>query len=273
MNELAQVNEGPALPKGIVKQFLKGLYYPLDAILMLFRENLWRLALIPIAVNLVLMGLILAAILFWLGPYLNQLDVFLNTLNLGPYLAWFAGFLSSLMWVISAVVSFLLSGVFVYLIGQAVASPFLDILGERVEKIVLGVDEVPVGLRAMGRSVLMAFSDLFWSIFVWVILHIPLLLIALLPLIGAPIWSTGSFVVSAFIVAVDFAGLPMARRLVPFRKRFVILWRLRWLSLGLGTALFILLFIPGVNLLALPVAAIAGSLCYCDGRKAGLIAV
>jgi CysZ protein len=272
MNEITQRDAGPALPRGMVKQFLKGLYYPLDAMLMLFREKLWRLALVPIVVNLFLMGLILAAILFWLGPYLNQLDVFLNTLSLGPYLTWFAGFLSSLLWVISAVISFLLSGVFVYLIGQAVASPFLDLLGERVEKIVLGAEEVPLGFRAMGRSVVMACSDLFWSIFVWVILHIPLLLIALLPLIGAPIWSTGSFVVSAFIVAVDFAGLPMARRLVPFRKRFFILWRLRWLSLGLGTALFVLLFIPGLNLLALPVAAIAGTLCYCDGRKAGVIA-
>ena len=260
-----------ALPKGFLRQFIKGLYYPLDAMVFLFREKLWRLALVPIVINVVLMGLIVATLLFWLGPYLSDLDTYMNTMKLGPLLAWFAGFLSSLLWLLSALVSFLLSGLFVYLVGQAVASPFLDLIAERVEKIVLGVEEVPGGMRAMGRSVVMAFSDLFWSIFIWLVLHIPLLLIALLPLIGAPIWSVGSFLVSAFIVAVDFAGISMARRLVPFRKRFVTLWRLRWLSLGLGTALFVLLFIPGVNILALPVAAIAGTLCYCDGRKAGVI--
>ncbi|MEO0593615.1 MAG: hypothetical protein AAFZ38_08550, partial [Myxococcota bacterium] len=44
--------------------------------------------------------------------------------------------------------------------------------------------------------------------------------------------------------------------------------RNRWLSLGFGSSSMLLLFVPGLNLILLPLAAVGGTLAFCDLYRA-----
>ena len=71
----------------------------------------------------------------------------------------------------------------------------------------------------------------------------------------------------------EFVGLPLARQLVGYRRRWGVVWDNRWLAAGFGSAVAVLFIVPGLNLVLLPLAAVGGTLLYCDLKTAGRLSV
>jgi CysZ protein len=70
-------------------------------------------------------------------------------------------------------------------------------------------------------------------------------------------------------LAAEYLDAPMARHLYPFREvRRVLLARL-WLCMGFGAAVYVLLWLPVLNLFFIPLAVVAGTLLFRGLRASG----
>jgi CysZ protein len=93
-------------------------------------------------------------------------------------------------------------------------------------------------------------------VFQLVITLIALALGFLFPPIGAPI----GILVAVFLSGLDFLDVPLSARGLPLRKKLRLVGRNKSLALGFGAASYLMLLIPGINLLSLPVGVIGATL-------------
>ena len=147
------------------------------------------------------------------------------------------------------------------LLANLLASPFLDALARRVEALVTGEAEetttegwlAPV--REGGRA---ALEELRRTGF-FVAVQLGLFFVGLLPG-GQVVAAPAMVLVAVLFLPLDYASYTLDRRRVPFReKRRWILARIP-LMLGYGSAAFLTCLIPGLNLLAMPVLVVGGTL-------------
>jgi CysZ protein len=250
------------LPPGAFALLARGSAYPLEGLAFIGRARLWPLASLSVVVNVVVLAALVAAGLAWALPLAHRVEASLQ--------GWAAG--GSVLGVLAAAVGWLLalftiavvlalSALALVLVGQAVASPFLDLLSERVESLVLGTQPAPQSLRRLVSTIRLAVADLVWSLLYAAAAAVPVMVLGfLVPPAGAAL----GFLFSSWLVALEFVGLSLARRLVPFRQRGKTLRGRRALGVGFGATCTLLLAVPGLNLLLLPLAAAGGTLLYCD---------
>jgi CysZ protein len=250
------------LPRGLLASLAGGFRYGLEPLGLIGRAGLWPLALAAVLVKVILVAALIAAVLTWLVPEVRGLVASLDAWAAGSRaLAAFVAVAGGLVWVLAVGLGVAASAVIVLMVGQAVASPFLDVLSERVETLVLGTAPVPSSAGRVVASMRMAVGDLVWTLVYWVLLNLPLFVLGL---VAAPVSAGLGFVVSAVLLAQEFVGLALARRLVPYRRRFAIFRGHRAVALGFGAACMLLFAVPGLNLVLLPVATVGGTLLYCD---------
>lgn len=259
------------LPRNMITQFMRGLSYPFDALLFIRKHRLWPLCGAAVAIHAVLL---LGLLWVWLAtatPWLESLEV--HMMSWADDRTWLDTLFQiaiALVWITVLLVGLAGTGVAVLMVGQAVASPFLDALSERVECIVLGRTEHPFRWSHAVSSVIVAVGDLIGAVVFLCVVHVPILLMALTG-VGAFFVPIASFVASTMLLAHEFVGLPLARNLLSYRKRWRVVLRFRWMSMGLGTSMLFFLAVPFVDLLLLPLAAVAGTLMFCDLSRAGAL--
>lgn len=267
---VATTENNTPMPTNFVAQTFAGFFYPLRAIGFITRNNMWPLTMVAIMINAVLLILLIVVTLWVAVPWLNDLDVWLMSASDAEWLQPLLGALSWFVWILSVLVIIAANAVLLVLLGQAVASPFLDMLSERVEQISIGTVPAPFTVGRTIKSVVMALSDLVWSLMFLVAFNAPILLIGIIiPVVGTAAAAVASFVFTALVLAQEFVTMPAGRQMVPFRKRFGMIWRNRWLSFGFGIATMGIMMVPGLNLLLLPLAAVGGTMAYCDLHAAG----
>lgn len=76
------------------------------------------------------------------------------------------------------------------------------------------------------------------------------------PPIGAPV----GVAVAVFLCGLDFFDVPLAARGLPLGEKLKVIFGNKFLTLGFGIAAYLMLLIPGVNLLSLPVGIIGATL-------------
>ena len=272
------VRTGPReVPTGVVSQVLRGVRYPLEGLAIMRAHKLWRLALVPILVNIVLFGLLVALTFYVLVPWIEHAEAALTPASSqgiwARVLAGLAKVVIWALWIMAPVAVVVVNAFLLVFVGQAVASPFLDVLSERVEQLVLGVPPAPASIGRVVRSVSVAVADVVWSLLYWLAINVPLLLLNLLPLVGSVVAAAIGFCFTAWLFAVEFGGLPLTRYFITYPGRWHAIWQNRWLGLGLGMSTMVLLFVPLLSLVMLPVAAVGGTLMYCDLRASNRLGV
>lgn len=264
-----------ALPRNFLAQSWVGFGYPLRALGVMRRHRLWKLAMAAVGINVLLLAALLTLSVWYVLPILQQIDGSLAASGASELWQSVATILRWLFWAFAIVVVLGLNGVALMLVGQAVASPFLDMLSERVETLVLGVEPEAFSVRRAIEGVLLAVADLLWGLFYYVVVQLLILILGLVPVLGTVPATALSFGFSALLLAQEFSGLPLARKLVSYRSRWLVVWENKWLAVGFGASAMAMLLVPLVNLVLLPVAAVAGTLLYCDlvagGRLGDLV--
>lgn len=262
------------LPTYFVAEVFRGLRYPFEGLAFIRRHRLWGMAVVPIIVNVVLF-IILLTVTIWIAvPWLDRLEAWMTPNATSSEL--FRGIMSVVSWIIwvaAVLLVIIVDSILLLLLGQAVASPFLDLLSEKVEVIVLGTEPEPTTVARTIRSVVVACADVIWSLTFWLLVNLPILLINFVPVIGTAVAAILSFCFTALLLTQEFAGLTMARQLVSYPGRFRVVWRNRWLSLGFGSTAMLMVMVPVINLVLLPLAAVGGTLLYCDLKAAGRVDV
>jgi CysZ protein len=91
----------------------------------------------------------------------------------------------------------------------------------------------------------------------------------LLPVVGHGLFLVGGVYLTAIFLGYDYMDFCMARREWSFSRKWRALKDNRALALGLGGGLALVMLVPILGLLSLPMAAVGGTLLFCDLERAG----
>jgi CysZ protein len=231
---------------------------------LLWRErSLWPIAALPFFVNVAAFGLAIAAFVANLEAIAAPLE---RALDVGEPSAWY-GYLwyGPLLVLALAVKGVLLLALVVAIyflftvIGAVVAAPFLDVLSERVERIVAGgapsARTLGESLRVAARSTLEEAKRTAFFLAV----QLGILLLGLVPGLQ-PLAAAASLAFTALFLPLDFTAYSLDRRRVPFRARRRWVWAHKPEMLGFGALGVALFFVPGLSFLCLPWLVTSGTL-------------
>jgi CysZ protein len=221
----------------VVYHFGWGIRFFCSGLAMILRHPaLLVLSLIPIVVTAV--GVLVVA--FALGWAFGQL--------LGEWLdADFRALLQATVFVVA-----LLAAYFFYLpLARVVLAPFAEALSRKTHAISMGASyrsessawrAIREGLKLAMLHALIAIAAIAAGI--------------LFPPIGAPV----GVAIAIFLCSLDFFDIPLAARGLPLGRKLRLIFSQPSLALGFGLAAYLMLLVPGLNLLSLPVGVIGATL-------------
>ncbi len=199
-----------------------------------------------------------------LGLLFSQVDAGVAWIlsHLPSWLSFLEWILAPLAYVLGVLVGALL---FSYA-ATLIASPFLGLLSARVQRHVTGTDPTS------GLGVLATIPAALGRELRKLVYHLPrallVFLLTLLPVVNlvAPvIW----FAFGAWIMAVQFGDYAPENEDVDFRTTLATLKQHRAAALGFGAPAALAMAIPLINVVAVPVAVIGGTLLWCRLRQMG----
>ncbi len=209
----------------------------------------WYLLVVPALVNLMLLiFLVLVVVIllsYWLGMTLPEV--------------WWAT-LISIMIVGSATVLVLFLGIMLFVsVGSIVAAPFYEALSSGVDQ------EVPRIDQPWWKEIALSFKNSLSKLAWFALIQVFLLIMLFIPfVVGMVTYTVVGFVAAVLFLALEYLDLVFDRRGVRFNDRLRWCLHHKWYVLGFGSAVFIGLTIPVVNLLVPPAAAVGAVLLFRD---------
>lgn len=250
---------------------MKGLGYPRRALRVIRADRaLLRYALLPFLINVFVFGLAIAAFVYWFGDLWGLISEWTRIARPeGWYWLPFYWLLAGVRWLLAGVlmiVALLITWFSFTLVGNVIAAPFNELLSVATERMFRdraspGPEE---GWRALLGEMARAVSDEARKMAFFLLVQAALLPLNLVPIIGTVVYTLLSLGFGVLFVALEFTDYPMARRRIPFADRRRAVWRNRALMSGFGGSLFLTFFIPGMNLICLPLGVVGGTLLYLD---------
>lgn len=241
---------------------LGGLSAPVRGLGFIARHSrLWPLAIAPFLINLALF-----ALFFWFSysRFSQWLDALLPT---GEGWWWLV-----LYYFLAVLAVLLLLVVQVYLfavVGSVVAAPFLELLTQRAEELATPGQAPAWESRGIFSEILRVAGQALKKLILYVLVMGLLLLVNLLPGLGAALYAGLAFVATCYFLALEFLDYPLDRRGLSLTAKMGYVRRLGLRGLSFGAAVFGLGLTPVVNLALLPLAAVGGTLLYLDAPLPG----
>lgn len=260
-------SESEASSRGWAARFFSGtgLFFEGFGILR-SQRSLWALASVPVLLSVLALavglGLLIsnfADVRVWVDSILPAVVVthWYEWIWLGPIKLALAALTCLIFLVVGAVVS-LVS----VLLASLVSAPFLDRLSWRVERLEEGgvLETEDSGVRALSgdlaRSLIAEAKRMGFFLALWTPLVVAGFLIPGVQLITAPL----VVLLTMVLLPLQFCGYTLDRRRVSFKHRREWIQRDAARMLGFGTVAFGACFVPGVNLLMIPILVTAGTL-------------
>jgi len=254
-------------PLGEVGSAARSFALPAAALRLLLRERrLWPLAALPLLLSVAAVVGAAAGVLTWSGEIRAFASGLLPVPGAETWYAWlWVGPLRALSFLLGVALFAALAAVAVvaaFALASLVASPFHDALARRVEEIVTGrveaLNEPGLAglLRQASRAVREEARRLGFFAALWLSVGAVGTLVPGGQLLAAP----ALLLLSLLFLPLDYAGYTFDRRGVPFAERRRWVRRHLGPALGFGAAALLLCAVPGLNLLALPVLVVAGTL-------------
>ena len=141
------------------------------------------------------------------------------------------------------------------------ASPFLEVLSQRLERLVTGTvdEEGAAGVYAVIASAGRAVREEAKRVAFFLSVQVCLLALAWVPGLQ-PFVVAANVVFAVLFVALDYTGYVLDRRAIRFRQRRSWIWGNRHAMFGFGAAALGTFLVPGLNFLCLPWLVAAGTL-------------
>ncbi len=199
--------------------------------------DLFTLSLVPILLTLVLLFAAIVAAAWMVGWLIRD--------AVGAELRIFVQ-------ILVIIISFAI-GCFLYMpVARVLLAPFAESLSRRTQAINAG-KTVKQKNQGWARAML---EGLKLVMFQLVVALAALALGLAFPPVGAPV----GVVIAIFLGGLDFFDIPLSTRGLRLKKKLGIIWRNKFLTLGFGAAVYLMLLIPVINMLALPVGVIGATL-------------
>jgi CysZ protein len=246
---------------------LDGFQLPLEGGRLLLREKrLWALAAVPIGFSLLAFAVAASLLVAHAGGLYAWVTLWMPTPEAAGWVAWlWVGPAKAALAILGALIFAVVAGVVLlisFLVANVLASPFLDVLASRIERIETGAveEDAASGLIGSGADVLRSLrEELRRAVFFLVVVGGLVLLGFLIP--GAHLLTGPSIVVFAvFFLPLDYASYTLDRRRYSFRQKRVWLMTNKPAVVGFGGAAFLICWVPGLNFLAMPLLIAGGTL-------------
>ena len=246
--------------------FVRGVSYVLRGMRFVYVQHptLARYWVFPILIT----GASLAAVFYGAGSYYDDLGGALWSLfpeSWNEATGWVGGLLRALRGLIEFIAGVLiplLGLVLVLVVSAVVAAPFNDALSEAVEHILTGETAPPFSLSRMVADVARTVRLELLKVMLYLAVVGPMFLASfVIPGVGQAVSLVG-FALTAVYLGIDYVDWPAARRDWSVRDRLGFARRHLPAVAGFGTGVWLLLFIPLVNLLFMPAAVAGGTILF-----------
>jgi CysZ protein len=253
--------------------FIRGVSYALKGMRFVYFQHprLARYWVFPILIT----GAALVAVFYAAGTLYDDLsglvwDLFPESWDEATGFA--GGVLAVLRWVLELIAGILLTLlglVLVLLLSSVVAAPFNDALSEAVERILTGQRPPPFSFKRMMADIFRTIRLEVVKVLVYAAVVGPMFLASFfIPGVGQVISLIG-FALTAIYLGVDYIDWPAARRDWSVRDRVAFARRQLAAIAGFGTGVWVLLFIPLINLFFMPAAVAGGTMLFVAMNPAG----
>ncbi len=269
----AKAGEHLVAPGAWSRELVRGaLYMPRGLFRLLRSPSLWKYAVVPLILNIivvVLSFLLADRLAEWLvgKTGAGALRAWEDAGGLWwvlSYVVWALGWVASkLVWVVLPLISTWLIVAFPFgIIYKLLFMPFMELMTESTERLVLGFDEdQPFDFARIYSNLVVAILDAILLTLTQGLLYLLLLPINLLPFLGSLLWFA---LPPAVFAGMDYSDINLVRRRYTLREK-VRLWRTHeWRFLGYGLSFFFLITLPLVNVVVIPCAAVGGALLYLE---------
>jgi CysZ protein len=153
----------------------------------------------------------------------------------------------------------------VYILSSLFSAPFKDRLSEEVELIYKQKQAPAFSWDRLVRDLLLTLRLELGKTALYLVIMVPSFLLSLLvPVVGQVLYTIFGYLLTIVFFAVDYTDWPLARRGLGVRERARILRKSFVRMLGLGTGVWLFVFIPFVGLFFMPAAVTGGTLLVLD---------
>ncbi len=256
---LPSANTTGTPPTNFVADFLSGASYPFRTLGVLARTpRLWQFVLVPLLINIVL-GIGLYA---WLLPGgLRRIDQALADIP-----AWLA-FLDPILSFLFGAILLLLLGIALLWFGSLLGLPWYLRLSREVEAVRgCGASDEPFTLATALLDLRYSLMYEVKKLLLLLIAGITLLLLNIVPGLGALAASVGGLLLMGLIACLDFFDPVLSRNRLRFRDKLRLFWRLMPISGGFALISAFMVIIPLLNLFSIPLGIASGTILLCDYR-------
>jgi CysZ protein len=232
---------------------IRGALVLLDSLRLLLVERTLRSVLWRMLGLLVLLGMLLAAGVFWLSDYLVHLWIPSGD-------AWYWQLLGAFAWLLAFVLALVSGAVGFVTLASVAASPWLDMLAVRTERLLgLTVGEPSASWTSqIMQSLINSVRPLFGLLGLGVVAVACMVIPVIGQLAATVIWGYAGVRFLNF----ELLDVPASRRQWDFSQRRDALKNERLFHLGFGGMAMLLMLVPVVNVIVLPAAVVALSRHY-----------
>ena len=227
-------------------------------------RELLQLCLIPLLINLVLFAGMAAGLVYYWGDIIHWIWP-------QPQ-AWAWKILWYVLYVFMVAMVLLMGYVLFFALQGILSAPFNDMISERVEQLAYGKALPPASAGRMARGVAVSLVHEARKQSIYVAgMGILLVIKLVVPVAGPVIFLVGGLLLSASFFCYDFMDFSMARRELSWTQKRKLLRANRFLTLGFGTAMAGAMAVPILSSVSMPMAAVGGTLLFCDLERAGAL--
>ncbi len=239
--------------------FFVGLSLPFRAISLVFRTG--KLFLLSSIAAVVTFFALVGLVVFAAGWTDDLVRRFVFTPE-----TWYGG---ALFWLLVAVTFVVIVLVGLNTVPLLLLAPLQDPIGEATEETLGDFRAQGFTVKGVARGTWVSLWHTAVRIVSLLAGHAALLLLNLIPVVGSAVWTVASVLWTMMWLSVEYLDAPMARHLYPFGDvRRAVLSR-PIASLGFGAALYVILWVPVLNLFLIPTAIVAGTLFFRGLRACG----
>jgi len=227
--------------------------------------SLLKLCLLPLLINLLVFAGVAVGLYFYYADIVNWIWARPDS--------WLVRIMWYLLYVFVFLLVLLLAYVAFFVVQAILSAPFNDVLSARTEQLAYTKDPPPFRLEMLLKGLGKTLVHELAKLGIYLAIIVPLFVLNLLiPVLGPIVFLFAGFYISAVFFAYDFMDFCMARRDWTFGQKWRALKQNRALTVGFGGALAGALLIPVFGLFCIPMAAVGGTLLFCDLEVSGAFA-
>ncbi|MBW7983550.1 sulfate transporter CysZ [Enterobacillus tribolii] len=239
-----------------------GVYYFSQGWRLIRMPGIKRYVLMPLLVNIVLMGLAFWWLFTQLGDWIPALMS-----HVPSWLQW----LSYLLWPVAVVSVLLVSSYFFSTITNLIAAPFNGLLAEQLEGQLTGKSLPESGLLSTLKDVPRIMKREWLKLAYYLPRAFVLLILYFIPGIGQTLAPLLWFLFSAWMMAIQYCDYPFDNHKVSFPQMRSALTSHRVANLQFGALTSLFTMIPVLNLVIMPVAVCGATAMWVDRYRAGFV--